>query len=217
MEVRVDLRGFGDVQRELGRISDGLKRGKATQMALNKVAEKGRAEVVRGVTERFAIKSADVRVSIALRRATRKSSGLMAVIDVFGSPTKRGRSMNMIRFLAALQQQRARGSKATKKQIAALGQQLGFTITKGGGLKQIPGAFVGNKGRTIFHRVDGKQMASRSGPLTKNSQAIEPVQVIGVSQMFKTRTIERRVMQVINDNLLVETQRAVRLVLERRG
>lgn len=221
MELRVDVRGFDEVQRELRRVGDEFKRGQAVSAALNKVADKARAEVTRQITARFNIGASLVRDSLYLRRAAAKGGRLTAILNIFGSPTKRGRSMNMIRFLAAVQAAgqavKVRGARGNKKQLAALGQQLGFQITKGGGLKQIPGAFIGNNGRTVFIRNQNKTMNSRSGPLNKHNQAIEPVQVIGVSQMFRTRVIERAVMDKINADLGVEVKRAVDMVLARRG
>lgn len=49
--------------------------------------------------------------------------------------------------------------------------------------------------------------------MTKHSQAIEPVQVIGVSQMFSSRQIRRRVMEKIDADLQVEVRRAVEMIL----
>lgn len=221
MVLRVDVRGLGDVQRELNRIGDEFRRGQAMSAALNKVAEKARAEVTRQITARFAIPAGLVRDSLNLRRASARGGQLQAALNIFGSPTKRGRSMNMIRFLAAVRAMgtsvKTRGAKGSRKDIAALGGQLGFRITKAGGLKSKAGAFVGNQGRTVFIRNPNKTMKSRSGKLTKHSQAIEPLQVIGVSQMFRTRAIERAVMNKIEAELGTEVRRAVDMVLARRA
>lgn len=100
---------------------------------------------------------------------------------------------------------KVRGAKGNKKQLAALEQQLGFAITRSGGLKTIPGAFIGNKGRTIFMRTGNARLP------------IKPVQVIGVSQMFSSRAIKQRVMTKIGDDLNVEMKRAVDMILARRA
>jgi hypothetical protein len=207
VSLRVDIRGVDAVQRELARIGDELKRGRATAMAVNKVADKARAEINRQIAERYTIKASEVRSSVNLRRASPTAGKLQAVISIFGSPSRKGRSMNMIRFLAAYQAagraHRTRGGKAGKKALAALGQQLGFQVLRGGGLKQIPGAFVGNSGRTVFRRVGKERLP------------IEPVQVIGVSQMFSSRAIRNRVMEKIASDLPVEMRRAVDMILAR--
>jgi len=205
--LKIDIRGIDAVQRELRRISDELRRGQAIAAALNRTAERARAEVNRAITERYAIKAADVRSSVYLRSARASAGRFEAVIDIFGSPTKRGRSMNVVRFLAAVQAsgaaRKTRGAKATKKALAALGAQLGFKFQKAGGLKQLAGAFLGNKGRTVFRRVGKARLP------------IEPVQVVGVSQMFNQRAIRARVMAKIEADLPVQVRRAVEMILAR--
>ncbi len=117
--------------------------------------------------------------------------------------------MNMVRFLAAVQAagraMKTRGATATKKQLSGLERQIGFAIKRGGGLKTIQGAFLANKGRTVFMREG------------KDRLPIKPVQVIGVSQMFSGRAIRQRVMTKISADLPVEMQRAVDEVLRKRG
>jgi hypothetical protein len=208
MKINVNVTGIKEVQRNLARIKSELQQGKAMAMAINKVAEKAQVEIRRAITERYAIKAADVRGSLGLRRATNNRGGSVeAVIDVFGSPSKKGRSMNMVRFLAAVQAagaaMKTRGAKANKAQLKALEQQLGFAIKRGGGLKTIPGAFLGNKGRTIFMRTGDKRLP------------IKAVQVIGVSQMFSSKEISRRVMAKIDKDLEVEVARAIEAILAR--
>jgi hypothetical protein len=207
LAIKVDIRGMDAVQKNLARISDELKRGKAIGAALNKTGQKAKAEVNRAIVQRYAIKAGEVRNSVYLRSARAKANDLQAVIEIFGSPSKRGRSMNLVRFLAAVQAagraHKTRGARGNRKALAALGAQLGFQITRSGGLKQIEGAFLGNKGRTVFQRT---------GP---GRLPIAPVQVIGVSQMFSSRAIRTRVMAKINADLPVEVRRAVEMILAR--
>lgn len=207
LTMRVEVRGFDEVQRKLSRLSTALARDQAMAMALNRVADRGRAEINRAVTERYAIKGDEVRNSVAIRRAVNKPGRLTAEISVFGSPSRRGRSVNLIRFLAAAQVQgravKLRGARTRRADLAALGRELGFQIRRGGGLKRIPGAFVGNRGRTVFRRTGKARLP------------IEPVQVIGVSQMFASREISARVLARINATLGVEVERAVAKLLAR--
>jgi len=202
LRVSVDISG---AVRMLDNIKRDLPRD-VLQPALNKVADKARAEINRAIPAEFAVKPADVRNAIEVRRA--RPGNLEAVITIFGSSSKRGRSMNLVRFLAAVQAvgkaMKVRGAKVKKKDLGALGRQLGFQIKAGGGLKQIEGAFVGNKGRTIFRRVG------------KGRLPIEPVQVIGFSQMFNTRRISRRVLDKINAELPIEIERAMQMMLGRK-
>ena len=209
MDIRVSISGIDGVKRELKRIGDEIGQGKATAAAINKVAAKAQVEIRRAIVERYQISAEQVRGAMVLRRATATRARVEAALDIFGSPTKRGRSMNLVRFLAVVQAagaaQKTRGARGTKKQLAALAGQIGFAIKRGGGLKTIPGAFLGNNGRTVFQRTGNARLP------------IKPVQVIGVSQMFGERGIRRRVMEKINADLVVEMKRAVDLILARRA
>mgnify|MGYP000370142490 CR=1 FL=1 len=209
MQINISIAGIDGVKRELQRIKSEIGQGRAMSAAINKVAEKAQVEIRRAVTAEYQISAELVRGSLALRRATNKRGSIEAAIDVFGSPTKRGRSMNMVRFLAAVQAAgraiKTRGSTAKKKQLAALERQIGFAVKRGGGIKTIPGAFVGNKGRTIFMRTGSARLP------------IKAVQVVGVSQMFSSRKIRMRVMDKIEADLQVEVRRAVEMILARPG
>jgi hypothetical protein len=63
---------------------------------------------------------------------------------------------------------------------------------------------LGNKGRTVFRRTG------------KGRLPIEPVQMIGVSQMFNSRAIRDRVMRRIENEFGIEIHRAVEMVIARR-
>ena len=203
--IKIDVRGdFGksmlaQVQRDL--------RPKVIQPALNKMADKVKADLARAIPAEFNVKAAKVRSEVDIRRA--RSGSLEAVVTIFGSASKRGRSMNLIHFLAAVQATgraiKVRGAKGKKSELAALQKQLGFLIKKGGGLKKIDGAFIGNKGRTIFQRVGKERLP------------IRPVHVIGFAQMFKSRKIERRILDTIAREMPVEIDRAIKMVLARYG
>lgn len=199
--LTVKFEGVEAVKRMLDKLPQEL-RDKAIRPALNKVAEKARAEINRAIPQEFAVKASEVRNAVEIRKA--RGDKLEAVISVFGSSSKRGRSMNMIRFLAAVQAAgqafKVRGGKLTKADRAALQKQLGFLIKKGGGIKKIEGAFIGNKGRTVFMREG------------KGRLPIKPVQVIGFSQMFNSKRISSRVMQKINNDLPVEVDRAIKML-----
>lgn len=202
--IKIDVQGIDAIQRKLAGVSREMQ-AKVLQPAINKAADKARAEINRAIPQEFAVKAAEVRNAVSLRRAS--AGRVEAVIEVFGSARKRGRSLNLIHFLAAVQAvgraYKVRGAKASKADLARLDQQLGFIIRKAGGVKKIEGAFVGNKGRTIFRRVGRGRLP------------IEPVQVIGFSQMFNSRRINQRVMEKINADLPVEVDRALRLLLSR--
>lgn len=204
ISMKIDIRGFEEVQRKLNSIQRDM-RSKVLQPAINKVADKARAEINRAIPQEFNVKASEVRNAVNLRKAM--GGNLEAVISVFGSKNKRGRSLNMIHFLNAVQATghaiKVRGAKGKKSELAALKKQLGFLIKKGGGMKKIEGAFIGNKGRTIFTREGNGRLP------------IKPLQVIGFSQMFNSNRISKRVMDKINRDLPVEVDRAIKMVLDR--
>ncbi|MDO9010773.1 MAG: phage tail protein [Gallionella sp.] len=200
--LTVKFEGLEAVKRTLEKLPQEM-RDKAIRPAINKVAEKARAEINRAITQEFAVKASEVRNAVEIRKA--RGDKLEAVISIFGSSRKIGRSLNMIHFLAAVQAAgqafKVRGKKLTKADRAALQQQLGFLIKKGGGIKKIEGAFLGNKGRTVFIREG------------KGRLPIKPLQVIGFSQMFNSKRISNRVIQKINDDLPIEVDRAIKMLI----
>ena len=205
MKISVDVRGIADVKRQLAGLQSNIK-DKVLSAALNKTAAKAQTEVNRAIRDEYIVKADEVRSALSLRKANRET--LTAAIDIFGSKSKRGRSANMIHFLAAAQAAgvafTTRGAVGVKKKdLAAIGKQLGFKVKRGSGLKQIRGAFLGNRGRTVFMR-EGKERLP-----------IKPVQVIGFSQMFSSKKISKRVMDKVDKDLIVEVDRALKMVLER--
>ena len=202
--IEVRVLGIDAVQDRLRQVASDL-RPKVLGPAINKVAEKARAEINRAIPQEFAVKASEVRNAVSLRKA--RSGDIEATITVFGSTSRRGRSMNLIHFLAAVQQAgkaiKKRGVKASKADLSALNRQLGFLIKRAGGLKKIDGAFVGNDGRTIFRRIGKARLP------------IEPLQVIGFSQMFASRRISERVLTKIKADLLIEVERSITRLLSR--
>ena len=203
--LSIKITGLDRLKAELSGISKNIERD-VVQPAINKVADKARAEINRAIPEEYAVKASEVRNAVDLRRA--RTGDLRAVISIFGSARKRGRSLNMIHFLAAVQAAgravKTRGSKAKKADLKAIAKQLGFQIRRDGGLKKIDGAFLGNKGRTIFRRTGSARLP------------IEPMQVIGFSQMFASKKISQRVMDKVRAELPVEIDRAMTRLLKGR-
>ncbi|MDE2000902.1 MAG: phage tail protein [Burkholderiales bacterium] len=188
------------MQAELRRLRSDL-RGAAMAAALNKTADKARAEISRAIRQEFAVAPERVRNSIRVSGAAATSEArLQAVLTLFGSSSKRGRSLNLIHFLE---------SKVTlaehARRIKALTQKdLRFRIKRGGPLVTVPGAFLLPNGRTVMHRT---------GP---GRLPIAPLQVIDIQQMFNTKRISARVLAKINADLPVEVQRAVKWMLSKK-
>ena len=82
-------------------------------------------------------------------------------------------------------------------------KKLRFKITRHGAAQTIKVAFIGNKGRTVFHRTGSGRTP------------IEAVSTIDVPQMFNTKRINKRVIERIQREFPVEFERAARHVIDR--
>ena len=207
MNIDVRIEGVEKLRRNLETIRRELG-DRAMTGALNKTAAKARTEMTRAITSEFNLKARDVRSQLSVIRARR--GRLQAELNPFGSSSKRGRALNVIHFL----ENRVTLAEGRRRKKSGTQNVLRFKIKKTAGVKSIKGAFVGNKGRTIFERIPGTTMASRANSKgKKHKESIKPVQTIGVKQMFNTRRINARVIARIRKELPVEMDRAVRHVL----
>ena len=209
MKFEVDVRELVNLQERLGALSAELK-DRAVAAALNRTAEKGRTEVDRAVRDEYVISSERVRSSISLRQASAARGTLTAEIQIFGSPSKKGRSANVIAFMEkkvsfAEAKRRQKKGQLFVQSKGRLLPILRFVFKRGSAGKVIEGAFIGNKGRTVFRRVG------------KSRLPIEPVRVIDVGQMFRSKKVSKRVLDRINRDLPIEVDRAVKSVLARLG
>lgn len=189
--MRIDIRhNFEQVKRDLKRLQSDI-RERAIARALNRTAEQARTQMVRGITQEFAVKAGEVREQVRLRKAREGSFGLQLTADIEAFGRRRGRrSRNVILFSA-----RATGKLKGKRK----GQPGGVTvrIKRGQGRKLIPGAFIGNKGRTVFKRVGPERLP------------IKAVETIDVPQMFNTRRINSRVVKHIEQTFPTVLRREV--------
>jgi hypothetical protein len=200
---------FPAVQAALDRLQADV-RDRALASAMNKTIDQARTGMVREITSEFNVKAAYVRERLRVRRASAK--GRFAIeASLIGGKGGRGRSANIIAFVEGVVSL-AEGKRRAK---AGTQNQLHVKVKKGGAKKPLKGAFIGNKGRTVFERVEGQQMSSRPGPLNKHSQAIRPVQVIDVAQMFNTKRINAKVVQLMRDKFPAIFTREARFYTDR--
>lgn len=191
----IKIKGLEAVKQQLASLSQ-AQMGRAIVMAINKTVDKGRAEATRAITDRYAIAASDVRNSVTLSPASAAQGRLQGTISIFGSTKKQGRSLNMIHFVEGKSIPKA-GLRNRKGKLNQKREQLRFNIIKGAGGKKISGAFIGNDGRTVFMRTGIERLP------------IEPVKVIGVSQMFNFKPIRERVIKRITEEFNVELNRAI--------
>lgn len=192
LTIKTDFQG---VQNRLNQISADLQK-RVIPAALNKTIAKANTSMVREITSTYNIKAADVRARLRVIRATKDFKKWKAILDPFAGG-KRGRALNVIKF-AEKKITLAEGRRRAKSGTA---DQLRFQIKKTGGKKTIQGAFIGNKGRTVFERTGDARLP------------IKPVTTIDVPQMFNTRRINAVVVKRINDELAIEFDRAIRAVM----
>lgn len=207
--IKVQIQGFDEVRRSLDKLSAQLQ-DKAAVMAINKVAQKTATKINREIRNVFGISAEAVRESISIMPARNAAGGVKAEVVIFGSRSKRGRSMNVIPFLeksitmAEARRRNKAGTLAVRSKLTGkLVPILGFKFKIAGGVKRIEGAFIGNKGRTVFVRTGDKRLP------------IKPVQMIGVSGMFKSGSVRMKVMDNLEIELPIEVERAVALLMRR--
>jgi cation transport regulator ChaB len=171
---------FPEVQRKLATLHQDI-RTKALASAVNKTMEQAKTQMIREITSEYNVSSAYVRERLRIRRATFSAGAFGIEAALIGGDGKR-RAANVIRFtekVVSLAQARKRGKAGT------LGE-LRFKIRKSGGKQLIKGAFIGNRGRTVFVRTGNARLP------------IKAVSTIDVPQMFNQKKINARVVATIN-------------------
>jgi len=191
VDVKIEDR---NLNLRLKRLSDDI-RDKATVMAINKTAPKARTEMTRAITSEFNIKATDVRQRLRISKARR--GHLQAQLDPFASG--RGRSMNLIRFMES----KVTLAEGRRRKKAGTQNMLRFKVKRHGQAKAITGAFIGNKGRTVFIREG------------EGRTPIKALSTVGVPSMFNTKRINARVIARIRKEFPIEMERAVRQAMRR--
>lgn len=195
MNINLQINGLPEVQALLKKY-DGPAFKRAANVALVKVAAAAKADISSAIIARYNIAAADVRASVDIGAVSDTEQALQISVNIFGSPSKRGRSMNVVRFL----EKKPSRAEVRRRIAGGTQNQLRFKFVKARGLKTIDGAFLGNLGRTVFQREPGKYMSKRTNKSghSKHAQAIRPVQMIGISGMFNFNPIRQRVLDTIS-------------------
>jgi len=205
---------FAGVETALKRLQDDIGK-RALASAMNKTVDLARTQMTREIAGEFNVTSGYVRERLRVRRAAAK--GLVLQAELLGGKGGRRRAANIIAFVeksASL----AEGRKRTKSGTHG----IYVKIKKRGGKKLLhgthkQGAFIGNKGRTVFERVPGTTMGSRSGGKagSKHAEQIAPVMTIDVAQMFNTRRINAVVVAMVKARFPDVFAREARFYVER--
>jgi hypothetical protein len=173
------------------------KLDQAKASALNKVVAQAKTEMGREIVKEFNVTSAYVRERLVVRRAS--AAAQRFVMEATLAAAGKRRAANMIRFVersTTLAQARKRmaGGEGGTHTLRGGGQitkalELRFKIKRSGDKKIVKGAFIGNKGRTVFIREG-------SGRLP-----IKALQTVDVPQMFNAKRINAKVVAFMKAKL----------------
>lgn len=209
MELKVDV-DFRQVQADLDRLEEDIG-ARALASAVNRTMDLAQTEMVRQITSEFAVTREYVKQRLRIRRASYRQGVYSIAAELVSGDGKR-RAANVIAFVersVTLAEGRRRAKAGTQG-------QLFVQIKRQGGKKPIKGAFIGNKGRTVFERVQGTTMASRAKYAgSKHAEEIRPVQTIDVPQMFNTRRLNRIVVDRMRERFPEVFAREARFYVQR--
>ena len=181
---------FPDVQRQIDRLQADI-RSQALVRAVNRTVEPARPEMAREISREFNVTVSKAKDALKINRAG-FSRGMLRVEASLESPARRGRSINLINFIekspaAVTRRAAGRGTYQLGGVTRVRQLELRFKIKRGGTWKTIPGAFIGNQGRTVFQRVGQKRLP------------IKALQTVDIAQMFNAKRINSRVQRGMLD------------------
>jgi len=168
----------------------------ALARAMNRTMDIAKTQMQRGIASEYNVSVSYVRERLRVRRAI--ASGRIELSAELIGGGGRKRSANIIAFVeksVSLAQARKRAKDGSLRVLRVQVQR--------GKTKQLPGAFIGNKGRTVFRRTG------------KTRLPIVPVQTIDVAQMFNAKRINEVVLATINARLPDIFEREARYYLDR--
>lgn len=159
---------FPEVERSLDRLRADVA-DTVRVRSVNRTMEQARTAMSREIRQDYALTASYVRERLLVSKAVFRGGRLSVEATLTGSGSRRGsRAANVIAFDA--------------KQVKA---GVSVRIKRGGSKKVIAGAFIANKGLTVFRRTGKKRLP------------IEPVRTIDVPQMFTSKRVNQAVIRVI--------------------
>jgi hypothetical protein len=197
--IKLDIRhNIAAVERSLGRLRDDI-RTKVTVSAVNKLVDHARTLMTREIPKEFNVKQAYVRERLRIRRARAKQGAFAIEGSLIGGKDSRKRSANIIAFV----ERKVTLAEGRRRKKAGTQSMVFVKVLRKGAPKALPGAFIGNDGRTVFRRVG------------KGRLPIKPVQVIDVAQMFNARRIRGPVKVGVEKRAPVVFAQEARFYLQR--
>lgn len=186
--IPISLRtNFPEVARAMRELPEKVGR-QAMVRALNRTMDQGKTAMARQISGEYVITVGEARKRLVIHRARARRGQVRFEAILEGTGSGKGRSMNVIAFVAAAGNL---GSKSARQ------RQIRFKIRRSGDMKTIPGAFIGNQGRTVFIRSPGATTRKVGRPWGWSGLPIEPVNTIGIPQMFNARKITEAVRRLM--------------------
>lgn len=196
--IKISIRhNFPKVAAEMNRLGQFMG-DKAMVRALNKTVDQGKTEMARRIGREFNIPASKAKDRLAVRRASVKGGAVRFEAVLEATKRGKGRSMNLIAFV----EKAVSLAEAKRRKKAGTLDQLRFQIKRSGGKKKIEGAFIANKGRTVFVRTGKARLP------------IKALNTIDVVQMFNTRRINSVVREVMLKRFDANFKREARAVLK---
>lgn len=198
--IAIDIRtNFAVVERKLGALRKDIH-DKALASAINKTIDLGRTQMVRTITDEFSVKAAYVRERLRVKRASPKQGRFRIEGSLIGGKAGAKRSANIIAFV----ERSVTLAEARRRKKAGTLDRLFVKVKRKAPRKALrEGAFIGNKGRTVFERVGKERLP------------IKPVQVIDVAQMFNTKRINSVVRKMMETRFPGVFEREARFYTQR--
>jgi hypothetical protein len=182
---------FPEVVAKLNQVSEQIS-GRVMVRAINATITQGKTEMARDISKEFRIKVGEAKARLDITSASSKGGVYKFEASLQATKKGKGRSMNVIAFVTALPKRSKKGKLS----------QVKFQIRRSGPRKSVTGAFIGNKGRTLFVR-EGKARLP-----------IKAVSTIDIPQMFNTKRINTLVQKVMLEKFEANIDRQLRILLE---
>ncbi|MCP5233608.1 MAG: phage tail protein [Zoogloeaceae bacterium] len=196
--IEINIRtNFPEVARALDQLGQDVG-DKALVRALNKTVDQGKTAMAREISRTYWISSSAAKDRLDVRKAKRKGGALRFEAVLEATRRGQGRSMNLIHFV----EQSVSLAQAKKRGKAGTLQQVHFKIKRGGPAKFVRGAFIANRGRTVFIREGKKRLP------------IKAVNTLDVPQMFNTKAVAFAVRDVMLTRFQSNFARELRAVLK---
>lgn len=202
---------FPEVIAKLKTLEDGIG-NKAVVRSLNATIDQGKTQMARTISKEFRISVGTAKDRLSVTRASASSANVGFEVALEATRRGKGRAMNLIAFAetsVTLAQARKRikggeGGKHTLRNggVITKALQVRFQIKRSGGKKMIKGAFIGNKGRTLFIREGKKRLPIKS------------LSTIDIPSMFNTKRINAEVVKVMRERFAANFDRELAKITE---